>query len=41
MQQMRDNNGSLSLEFRKRMAVATFDLTSGYDRMITEYLSRS
>ena len=41
MQQMRDNDGSLSLEFRKRMAVATFDLTSGYDRMITEYLSRS
>lgn len=40
MQQMRDNGGSLSLDFRKRMAVATFDLTSNYDRMITEYLSR-
>ena len=41
VQEMRDNGGSLSLAFRKRMAVATFALTSEYDRMITEYLSRS
>ncbi len=41
MQEMKDNGGSLSLAFRKRMAVATFALTSEYDRMITEYLSRS
>ncbi len=40
MQEMKANGGSLSLEFRKRMAVATFALTSEYDRMITEYLSR-
>ena len=41
MLEMESNGGSLSLDFRKRMAVATFALTSEYDRMITEYLSRS
>lgn len=41
MREMRESGGSLSLAFRKRMAVATFALTSEYDRMITEYLSRS
>ena len=40
MREMQENGGSLSLAFRKRMAVATFALTSEYDRMITEYLSR-
>lgn len=41
MREMRDNNGALSLDFRKRMAVATFALTSSYDAMITEYFSRA
>ena len=41
MAEMRANGGCLSLAFRKRMAVATFALTSAYDRMITDYLSRS
>ena len=41
MKEMQENGGSLSLAFRKRMAVSTFALTSEYDRMITEYLSRS
>jgi phosphoribosylaminoimidazolecarboxamide formyltransferase/IMP cyclohydrolase len=41
MQEMKTSGGSLSLAFRKRMAIATFAMTSEYDRMITEYLSRS
>ena len=41
MQELKTTGGSLSLAFRKRMAVTTFDLTSAYDRMITDYLSRS
>ena len=41
MEEMRANNGALSLAFRKRMAVITFDLTSSYDRMIADYLRRS
>lgn len=41
MREMRDHDGSLSLAFRKRMAGLTFELTSGYDRMIAAYLNRS
>jgi phosphoribosylaminoimidazolecarboxamide formyltransferase/IMP cyclohydrolase len=41
MAEMRDNGGALPLAFRRRMAVATFAQTADYDRMITEYLSRS
>lgn len=41
MAEMRANNGALPLAFRRRMAVATFAQTADYDRMITEYLSRS
>lgn len=38
MREMRENAGSLSLAFRKRLAVATFTLTSQYDHMISTYL---
>lgn len=40
MQEMRANDGSLSLAFRRRMAGLTFALTSDYDRMIAAYLNR-
>jgi phosphoribosylaminoimidazolecarboxamide formyltransferase/IMP cyclohydrolase len=33
--------GGVSLEFRRRMAVETFAATAAYDTMITEYLRRS
>ena len=39
MQEMRSNNGHISLDFRKRMAVETFALTSAYDRMISTELA--
>ena len=41
MDEMRAHKGTLPLAFRKRMAAATFELTSSYDRMISQYLSRS
>ncbi len=41
IEEMKANNNCLSLAFRKRMSVKTFALTSAYDQMITEYLSRS
>ena len=36
-----EENGGLSLEFRKEMATLTFKLTSEYDAMITKYLSEN
>jgi len=41
MAEMRASGGALSLDFRRRMAVTTFALTSNYDRMIADYLSRA
>lgn len=35
---MLGSNGCVSLDFRKRMAVEAFSLTSAYDRMISEVL---
>ena len=34
-----EENGGVSLAFRKEMAAFTFKLTSRYDAMITEYLA--
>ena len=39
MEEMKANNGGVTLEFRKEMAALTFKLTSEYDKMITDYLS--
>lgn len=36
-----EENGGISLEFRKEMATLTFKLTSEYDAMITKYLSEN
>lgn len=36
-----EDNGGISLEFRKEMATLTFKLTSEYDAMITKYLSEN
>ncbi|QGY40628.1 IMP cyclohydrolase [Pseudodesulfovibrio cashew] len=36
-----EENGGLSLAFRKEMAALTFKLTSEYDAMITKYLSEN
>ena len=41
VQQEIQENGGLSLEFRKEMATLTFKLTSEYDAMITKYLSEN
>ena len=41
VQQEIQENGGLSLEFRKEMATLTFKLTSEYDAMITNYLSEN
>ena len=41
VQQEIEENGGLSLEFRKEMATLTFKLTSEYDAMITKYLSEN
>ena len=41
MSMLDSNNGCVSLEFRKRMAVETFTLTSAYDRMISEVLGKT
>ena len=38
---MNSNNGRVPLEFRKRMAVETFTLTSTYDKMISEVLGKT
>ena len=36
-----EENGGISLEFRKNMAALTFKLVSEYDAMITKYLSEN
>jgi len=36
-----EENGGISLEFRKEMAALTFKLVSEYDAMITKYLSEN
>ncbi len=36
-----EENGGISLEFRKEMAALTFKLTSEYDAMITKYLTEN
>lgn len=36
-----EENGGISLEFRKEMAALTFKLVSEYDSMITKYLSEN
>lgn len=36
-----EENGGISLEFRKEMATLTFKLVSEYDAMITKYLSEN
>ncbi len=41
VQQEIEDNGGISLEFRKEMATLTFKLTSEYDAMITKYLSEN
>ena len=41
MQEMKKYNGSLTLAFRKRMAVTTFKATADYDSMIAKYLAGS
>lgn len=41
VQQEIEDNGGISLEFRKEMAALTFKLVSEYDAMITKYLSEN
>lgn len=41
MQVMRENNFSVPLDFRKRMSVQTYTLTSEYDRMISTVLAET
>ena len=40
MEELSSNDFKVSLAFRKKMAVKTFDMISGYDRMIADYLGR-
>ena len=40
MDELKANGFKVSLGFRKDMAVKTFGMISGYDRMISEYLGR-
>lgn len=39
MEEMRANAMGVTLDFRREMAALTFDATSKYDRMISDYLS--
>ncbi len=40
LQQLRAENGAISLAFRQKMAGATFTLTQAYDRAISAYFAR-
>ncbi len=40
MSEMRNNNMQVSLEFRKKMAVQTFEATSRYDALVSSYLGQ-
>ena len=37
---MEENNMCVNLEFRQRMSAKTFGITSKYDQMISQYLSK-
>ena len=38
---LKKNNGSTSLEFRKRLSQEAFNLTAYYDSVISEYLNEN